>query len=119
MSVADTQATMDAYFDVVRRRGDFTRFYADDVTWHMVDSADVVVGVDQVRDYVTAFRRKIVIQDQPYGLSVSDGKAYLEATAVNRTPDAKGLDYILVYDVRDGRITGIRCYGSAAALMLV
>jgi hypothetical protein len=54
MSLEQTQQTIDHYFDVMTRGGDFAVYYTDDVTWTMTDTGDEVRGASSVRDYIVA-----------------------------------------------------------------
>ena len=40
MSLEQTQQTIDHYFDIMTRGGDFAVYYTDDVTWTMTDTGD-------------------------------------------------------------------------------
>jgi hypothetical protein len=119
MSGHDTEATMRAYLDAVFNERDFSRYYAADVSLQMMDTAVTVQGIRSVREYLTVLRGRIQSESSPLGLTVANGKAYMEGHGVNRTEDLPGLDYCVVYEVEDGLITSMRTYGSLAALMLV
>jgi hypothetical protein len=54
MSVDETQKVINGYFQVMGAQGDFSQFYADDVTWTMVDAGAETRGAAAVRDYVVA-----------------------------------------------------------------
>jgi ketosteroid isomerase-like protein len=44
MSLEETQRTIDHYFDLMSRGGDFAQCYTDDVTWTTIDIGDEVRG---------------------------------------------------------------------------
>jgi hypothetical protein len=46
MSLEETQRTIDHYFDLMSRGGDFVQCYTDDVTWTTIDIGDEVHGPD-------------------------------------------------------------------------
>jgi ketosteroid isomerase-like protein len=119
MTVESTRSTMTAYFELLSRQEAGSRYYADDVTWHMVDSADVIRGASAVAAYVATLRSRVFTRHHHFTMAVADDQAFLEGHGVNATHDAPGFSYCLVYDVQDGKITAIRCYGSVAALMTV
>lgn len=111
-----TLATMDRYFEVMGRDGDFSEFLVDDIRWLMVDTGHEVRGRTAVRDYINELHTRMLSGEQR-DLVVAEGHAYLEGSAVNAGASSPGLSYCLVYDVKQGIITDMRCYGPLAALM--
>jgi hypothetical protein len=107
---------MDRYFEVMGNGGDFSEFFVDDVRWLMVDSAQEVRGRSAVRDYINELHSSILSGEQQ-DLVVTDEHAYLEGSGVNADASGPGLSYCLVYDVKEGMITDMRCYGTLAVLM--
>ena len=116
MTVQQTRATMDRYFDLMGRDEDFSRVFVDDVRWLMVDSGQEVRGRTVVRDYVNVLHSRMLSGEQRE-LVVTEEHAYLEGDSVNADESGRGLSWCLVYDVKDGAITDMRCYGTIAALM--
>lgn len=117
VSVEQTQKILDRYFDAMGRDEDFSAFFADDVTWIMVESEQEVRGPTVVRDYLIELHGRMVGGEQR-SLVVSDGHAYLEGDTMSAPgPAGQRLFYCLVYDLGDDRITAVRCYGSLGALM--
>ena len=117
MSVSTTQSVIDRYFKAMGSDQDFSRFFADDVTWLMVDSGQEVRGPAPVRDYILELHNRM-LSGQQRSLVVTDGHAYLEGHSVNAGDgNGSGLAYCLVYDVSDDRISAMRCYGTIADLM--
>ena len=110
-----TLATMNRYFEVMGGDGDFSEFFVDDIRWLMVDTGYEVRGRTAVRDYINELHGRMLSGEQR-DLVVADGHAYLEGSAVNADASSPGLSYCLVYDVGQGVITDMRCYGSLAAL---
>ena len=49
MSVERTKQTMNHYFEVMGRGGDFAEFYTADVTWTSTDTGQDVRGASPVR----------------------------------------------------------------------
>jgi SnoaL-like domain len=116
MTVEQTLATMNRYFEVMGSDDDFSEFFNEDVRWLMVDSGEEVRGRHAVRDYISELHSRMLSGDQQ-DLVAAEGHAYLEGSAVNADESRPGFSYCLVYDVQQGRITDMRCYGTLAALM--
>jgi hypothetical protein len=118
MTVEQTRATMDLYFETMGKAGDFSAYFSDDVTWLMVDTGQEVRGPAPVRDYILELHGKMFTQEQPHDLVITDHNAYIEGESVNAVAGSvRGLSYCLVYDLASSRITAMRCNGSIAALM--
>ena len=117
MSTHSTQSLLDQYFAAMEAEEDFSKFFGEDVTWTMVDSNQEVRGAIAVRDYIIDLHSRMQGGSQR-PLVVADGHAVLEGDAVNvEDGDKRGLFYCLVYDLRDDRISAMRCYGSLSCLM--
>jgi ketosteroid isomerase-like protein len=116
MSFEETQRTIDHYFDLMSRDGDFGECYTADVTWTMTDTGDQVSGPPSVRDYLVALHTKML--DAPTRrIVVSEGHAYLEGDCLGApTGTSSRIFYCVAYDIADGRITAMRCYGPIADL---
>jgi hypothetical protein len=82
MSLEQTQRTIDHYFDVMSRGGDFAEYYTADVTWTTTDTGDEVRGPSSVRDYIVALHNNM-FDSQTRRIVVSDGHAYLEGDCVD------------------------------------
>ena len=117
MTSSGTQDLFDRYFAAMGAEEDFSAFFADDVTWLMVDSGHEVRGAVPVRDYILALHSKMRSGEQR-PLVLTDGHAFLEGRSVNAEEgNEPGLAYCLVYDVSNDRISAMRCYGTLALLM--
>jgi ketosteroid isomerase-like protein len=110
MSLEQTQQTIDHYFDVMTRGGDFAVYYNDDVTWTMTDTGDEVRGPSSVRDYIVGLHNNMLDAHTPT-IVVSDGHAYIEGDCQALTGSSSRIPYCVTYDIVDGRITAMRCYG--------
>jgi ketosteroid isomerase-like protein len=110
MSLEQTQQTIDHYFDVMTRGGDFAVYYTDDVTWTMTDTGDEVRGPSSVRDYIVGLHNNMLDAHTPT-IVVSDGHAYIEGDCQALTGSSSRIPYCVTYDIVDGRITAMRCYG--------
>jgi ketosteroid isomerase-like protein len=116
MSFEETQRTIDHYFDLMSRGGDFGECYTTDVTWTMTDSGHQVSGPSAVRDYLVALHTNM-FDAQTRTIVVSEGHAYLEGDCMGLpTGRSSRIFYCVAYDIVDGRITAMRCYGPIADL---
>lgn len=117
MSTRSTQDLLDRYFAAMHAGEDFSRFFDDDVSWTMVDSHQEVRGAAAVRDYIIKLHRRM--RDvSARALVVAEDHAVLEGEAVDAEDgDGQRLSYCLVYDLRDDRVSAMRCYGNLARLM--
>lgn len=116
VSVASTQDVMDRYFAAMGAGEDFSRFFDADVTWLMLDSGQEVRGPTAVRDYILELHNAMHGGDQRE-LVVADGHALLEGTSwADAACTGPELTYCLVYDIANGQIQEMRCYGTAAQL---
>ena len=117
MTATATQSVLDRYFSAMGEDEDFSRFFAADVSWLMVDSGVEVRGRAPVRDYILELHSTMRSGDQR-PLVVTDGHAFLEGHDVNAGDgDGPGLAFCLVYDVSGDLISAMRCYGTIARLM--
>jgi hypothetical protein len=118
VTVSRTQGVMERYFSLMTADEDFSRCFAEDVSWLMVDSGDLVSGREPVRDYLLRLHGRMR-SGQQRPLVVTDGHAFLEGDAVNADEgDGRGLAYCLVYDITGDAISAMRCYGTLARLLV-
>jgi hypothetical protein len=59
MSLEQTQRTIDRYFDLMGRAGDFARCYTTNVTWTTTDTGEKVRGPSSVRDFIVALHNNM------------------------------------------------------------
>jgi ketosteroid isomerase-like protein len=117
MSTSSTQDLLDRYFAAMNAQEDFSTFFAEDVTWTMVDTDQEVRGAAAVRDHILVLHSRMRGGRQR-PLVVADSHAVLEGEAVDgEDGDERGLFFCLVYDLRDDRISAMRCYGSLSRLV--
>ncbi len=64
MSVSATQSVMDRYFEAMGAEQDFSRLFANDVSWLMVDSGQEVRGPGPVRDYILELHNRMLTGQQ-------------------------------------------------------
>jgi ketosteroid isomerase-like protein len=111
VTVADSQQTIDRYFDLMGQGIEFDACYATDVTWLVADTGEVIEGARAVRDYVVALHASLT-DLRSSKLVVGEDSVYLEGDCATQMPGAVGRDhYCVAYDVQDGLIAAIRCYG--------
>jgi hypothetical protein len=60
MSLDQTQQTINRYFDVMGRGGDFAKCYTADVTWATTDTGEEVRGASSVHAYVVALHNNML-----------------------------------------------------------
>jgi hypothetical protein len=71
-------------------------------------------GRSSVRDYIAALHNNMS-DAQTRRIVVSDGHAYLEGDCVQAPAESGSrIFYCVAYDIVDGRITAMRCYGPVA-----
>jgi hypothetical protein len=116
MSLEQTQQTMNHYFDVMGRGGDFAEFFTADVTWTTTDTGQDVIGASPVRDFILALHKNM-FDAKTRRIVVSDGHAYLEGDCLE-TPSrtSSRIYYCVAYDVVDDGIAAMRCYGPIAPM---
>lgn len=111
MTVAESQHTIDRYFELMGQGIDFDACYAPDVTWLVADTGEAIDGSRAVRDYVVALHASLT-DLRSNKLVVGEESVYLEGDCASQAPGALGRDhYCVAYDLRDGLIAAIRCYG--------
>jgi SnoaL-like domain len=116
MTLEQTRATMDRYFELMDDDEDFSECDADDVRWLMADSGQEVRGRTEIREYVNELHRRMLSVEYRE-MVVTEEHAYIEGDAINADASNPGLSVCAVFDVSNGLITDIRCYGTLAALM--
>jgi ketosteroid isomerase-like protein len=119
---------MREYLEALLARGDFGRFFTDDVLWTTMETGEQIRGRNAVRDYIVALHT-VVFDARPVvrGVAVSGDVALLEADFVGRHIGEMGgiaatgrdvkLPYCVVYDIQGERIAALRAYVPVGALM--
>jgi SnoaL-like domain len=116
MSIEQTQQTINRYFDLMGRDGDFAECYTADVTWTTTDTEDEVRGPSSVRDYIVALHNNM-FDAQTRRIVVSDGRVYLEGDCLDAPAGSSSrIFYCVAYDIVDDRIAAMRCYGPVARM---
>ena len=121
MSVEQTQATMDAYLDTLVKRGDYARYFSDDVVWVTMGPHQEIRGREAVGQFICWFHQQAFdATPRVKTLVVADGQAALEADFVGRhtseffgvaaTGREVNLPYCMIYDLAGEQITALRGY---------
>src|SRR5437870_572927 len=121
MSVHATEQTLRSYLDALLARGDFARFFADDVVWTTMETGDQIRGRKAVADFIIALHSQFFdARPELKNTVVSDGVALLEADFVGtHTAEFAGigptgatvrLPYCVVYDIPGETIAALRAY---------
>jgi predicted ester cyclase len=128
MSAETTERVLREYIEALVSRGDFGRFFTDDVLWTTMETGQEIRGREAVRDYIVVLHT-VIFDARPVvrGTLAGDGVALLEADFVGRhtgeiagvAPTGKDvkLPYSVVYDIQGERISALRAYFPIAALL--
>jgi hypothetical protein len=118
--VEDSNALIDRYFTVMGSGGDFSECFTDDVTW-AVDEGLEIRGKSAVRDYIVDLhaRKGAQLSDgRTRRIAVSEDAAYLEGDRIDpRTAEPARFFYCVAYDLKDSRISAMRCYGAFRSVL--
>jgi len=128
MSVEDTERTIRGYLDALLSGGDFTSFFAEDVSWTTMENGDQLNGRTAVADFIVALHRQLFDASPELGsVTTSDGIAAIEAVFagthiaefadVPATGAAVRIPYSVAYDISDGKINALRAYFPMLALV--
>jgi predicted ester cyclase len=121
MSAEQIRQTMQGYVEVLLARGDYGRFFADDVRFEVVGSDQRVQGA-QAAEQAIRFLHEVAFDAQPeiVNVVVDDHGAAAEATfvgthigdfaGIGATGNAVRVPYSVFYDVDAGTITALRIY---------
>jgi predicted ester cyclase len=121
MSSEEVRATLGAYVDALVARGDFSRFYTDDVEASLVGTPQRATGADGVEQMIR-FMHEVAFDARPElkNMLVDDGKAAIEADFVGvhigefagiaATQNTVRVPYSVVYDLDGDRIKALRIY---------
>ena len=128
MSAAQVRETMQAYVDALLARGDYGRFFAEDVEFEVVGT-DLRARGPQATEDAIRFLHEVAFDARPEisNVLVDEHGAAAELTFVGThtgefsgiaaTGRAVHLPYSVFYDVHDGRITALRAYMSVEQLV--
>jgi predicted ester cyclase len=121
MSADRVRQTMQAYAEVLLARGDYRRFFADDIRFEVVGTDQRLQGAESAEQAIR-FLHEIAFDAHPeiVNVVVDDGGAAAEAMFVGThigdfagiaaTGNAVRVPYSVFYDVDAGTITALRIY---------
>lgn len=128
MSAETTERVLREYGEALLSRGDFGRFFSDDVLWTTMETGQEIRGREAVRDYIVALHTTI-FDARPVirGTVTGDGVALLQADFVGRhigeiagvAPTGRDVKvpYCVVYDISGEQISALRAYFPIATLL--
>jgi predicted ester cyclase len=128
MSAQQVRETMDAYVEVLQARGDYGRFFAEDVEVEIVWADQKMRGADAAEQAVR-YLHEVAFDAQPEFTSmfVDDHGAAAEAVFVGThigefagvaaTGNSIRLPYSVFYEIEGNTITGLRIYMPMSELL--
>jgi predicted ester cyclase len=128
MSAQQVRETMDAYVEVLQARGDYRRFFAEDVEVEIVWADQKMRGADAAEQAVR-YLHEVAFDAQPEFTSmfVDDHGAAAEAVFVGThigefagvaaTGNPIRLPYSVFYEIEGSTITGLRIYMPMSELL--
>jgi ketosteroid isomerase-like protein len=112
MPTDQTQDVMDRYFALMSSGADFSECYTADATWLVADTGELISGAGAVKDYVIALHAAMDDM-KTHTYVVGSDHVYLEGDCASmRTGLEDRIRYCVAYDIVDGRIGAMRCYGA-------
>jgi predicted ester cyclase len=128
MSAETTERVFREYGEALPSRGDFGRFFSDDVLWTTMETGGEIRGREAVRDYILALRTTLFDARPFFRRTVArDDIALLEADfvpwhigeigGVAPTGREVKVPYCVVYDIPGKQISALRAYFPIAALL--
>jgi predicted ester cyclase len=121
MSADQVRKTMDGYMEALLARGDYGRFFADDIAFSILGTDQQVTGARDVEQAIR-FMHEVAFDAHPQlvGVVVGDRGAAAEVVFVGThvgefaglpaTGNAVRVPYSVFYDIAGGAITGLRIY---------
>jgi predicted ester cyclase len=121
MSADQVRQTMDGYMEALLARGDYGRFFAEDIAFSIVGTDQQLTGAEAAEQAIR-FMHQGAFDAQPefVGVLVGERGAAAEAVFVGThvgefagvaaTGNAVRVPYSVFYDVDAGAITGLRIY---------
>ncbi len=128
MSVETSERVLREYGEALVSRGDFGRFFTDDVLWTTMETGHQIRGREGVRDYIVALH-STMFDAHPVlrRTAAAEGLALIEADFIGRHVGEIGgvaptgrdvkVPYCVVYDIEGEQISALRAYFPVGALM--
>ena len=129
MSAAEVRDVLNAYAEVLLARGDYARFFADDIHFEVMGTDQVADGPEATEQAIR-FLHEVAFDANPELVNVlvdDGGGAAIEAifagthisdfAGVPATGATVRVPYSVFYAIADGRITALRIYMSLETLV--
>ena len=128
MSTAEDRDVLTAYAEVLLARGDYARFFADDIHFEVMGTDQVADGAEATEQAIR-YLHEVAFDARPEILNVladEHGAAAEAIFAGTHSSDFAGVPatgnpvrvpYSVFYGVADGRITALRIYMSLESLL--
>ena len=128
MSVESTRQVLHAYIEALQARGEYGRYFSDDVAFELMGSGQRTAG-PQAAEGTIRYLHEQAFDARPElkNLLVEDGKAALEARFVGKhtgefggkaaTGNEVDVPYSVIYDLDGDKITALRIYMPMDVLM--
>ena len=128
MSAAEVRDVLNAYAEVLLARGDYARFFADDIHFEVMGTDQTADGAEAAEQAIR-YLHEVAFDANPelVNVLVDDGGAAIEAVfAGTHVAEFAGIPatgahvrvpYSVFYGVADGRITALRIYMSLESLV--
>lgn len=128
VSVESTRQVMHAYVEALQARGDYGRYFSDDIAFELMGSGQRTAG-PQAAEGTIRYLHEQAFDARPElkSLFVDDGKAAIEAQFVGKhtgefagkaaTGSEVDVPYSVIYDVAGDKITALRIYMPMDVLM--
>jgi predicted ester cyclase len=128
MSAADVREVLTEYVEVLLARGNYGRFFSDDVHLEVVGSDQSANGAEAAEQMIRFFHEiafdtrpqivNVLVDEQGGAVeAVFMGTHTGEFAGIGATGNTVRVPYSAFYDVADGRITGLRLYFSLDQLI--
>jgi hypothetical protein len=116
------------YVEALVARGDFARFFLEDVVWTTVDTGEVITGREPVADHIVGWHTRIFdAHPDIRAMGTSGEHAFFEADFVGThigplgdlppTGASVRVPYCVVYDLTPEGISALRFHLSIATLL--
>jgi hypothetical protein len=106
MSAEQTEQTMQAYANAIKGRGDFAKYFSEDVVLTVEGTDQRSHGREGVRQGIAGTESLGEIKLR--SLFCGEGHAVIEADFIRK--DGHHVPYSVIYDLSDDKITALRLY---------
>ena len=128
MSVESTRTVMRAYVEALQARGEYGRYFSDDVAFELMGSGQRTSGPQAAEGTIRWLHEQaFAARPELKNLFVEEGKAAIEARFVGKhtgefagkaaTGNEVDVPYSVIYDLAGDKITALRIYMPMDVLM--